>query len=208
MWIGKRIFDLLFSLIGLILLSPFFLFIAIWIKLDSKGPVFFRQKRVGLYEKPFFIHKFRTMNLDAEKKGLKITVGLDPRITKSGQLLRKYKLDEFPQLLDVLRGEMSIVGPRPEVPIYVEKYPLDKRKKIFQLRPGITDWASVKFKNENALLDKAADPEKTYIEEILPIKISYYEDYFNQSSLLIDMKIIFLTIREIFFKKNTMETIR
>ncbi len=203
MWIGKRAFDLFFSLVGLIILSPIFLAVALWIKLDSSGPVFFRQKRVGLNEKPFFIHKFRTMSMDAELRGLKITVGQDPRITKSGQLLRKYKLDEFPQLIDVLIGKMSIVGPRPEVPQYVEKYPKEKRDKIFQLRPGITDWASVKFKDENTILSHASDPERAYVEEILPIKISYYENYFHQASLLVDLKIIFLTFSEIFFKRTT-----
>jgi lipopolysaccharide/colanic/teichoic acid biosynthesis glycosyltransferase len=203
MWLGKRVFDLFFSLIGLILLSPIFLLIALWIKLDSKGPVFFRQKRVGLYEKPFFIYKFRTMSLDAEQKGLKITVGLDPRITKPGLVLRKYKLDEFPQLIDVILGEMSIVGPRPEVPQYVEKYPKELRAKIFKLRPGITDWASVKFKDENAILSQSSDPERTYIEEILPIKLTYYESYFHQASLAVDMRIIYLTFSEIFFKRST-----
>lgn len=202
MWLGKRAFDLFFSFIGLLILSPFFLLIALWIKFDSKGPVFFRQKRVGLNEKPFFIHKFRTMSLDAENKGLKLTVGLDPRITKSGHILRKYKIDEFPQLIDVLLGYMSIVGPRPEVPHYVEKYPKEKRETIFKMRPGITDWASVKFKDENAILSKSSDPERAYIEEILPIKLTYYVSYFHQASLAVDMRIIFLTFSEIFFKRT------
>jgi lipopolysaccharide/colanic/teichoic acid biosynthesis glycosyltransferase len=203
MWLGKRIFDLFFSLIGLLILSPLFLLIALWIKFDSQGPVFFRQKRVGRSEEPFFIHKFRTMSLDAEKKGLKLTVGADPRITKSGHFLRKYKIDEFPQLIDVFLGDMSIVGPRPEVPQYVEKYPKDLRYKIFKMRPGITDWASVKFKDENTILSKSNDPERTYIEEILPIKLSYYESYFHQASLVIDMRIIYLTFSEIFFKRTS-----
>ncbi|MDD4975347.1 MAG: sugar transferase [Bacteriovorax sp.] len=202
MWIGKRIFDIIFSLIGLIILSPLFLLIALWIKLDSKGPIFFRQNRVGRSELPFFIHKFRTMSLDAEKKGLQITVGMDSRITNSGHILRKYKIDEFPQLIDVLLGNMSIVGPRPEVPRYVEKYPAPQRLKIFKMRPGITDWASVKFKDENAILAKSTDPERTYVEEILPIKLSYYESYFDQSSLTVDLKIIYLTVGEIFFKRT------
>jgi lipopolysaccharide/colanic/teichoic acid biosynthesis glycosyltransferase len=201
MWVGKRLFDILFSIIGLILLSPVFLFIACLIKTDSPGPVFFRQKRVGLNEEPFFIHKFRTMSNEAEKKGLKITVGADPRITRTGHMLRKYKLDEFPQLIDVLIGKMSIVGPRPEVPVYVEKYPADLRKKIFTMKPGITDWASVKFKNENEILSRSNDPEKAYIEEVLPIKLSYYENYFNKASLKTDLEIIFLTVFEIFFKR-------
>lgn len=200
MWVGKRVFDILFSVLGLIILSPVFLVISVWIKLDSPGPVFFRQRRVGRGERDFFIHKFRTMHVDAEKRGLKITVGKDPRITNCGHVLRKFKIDEFPQLIDVLVGTMSIVGPRPEVPQYVAKYPEDKRNKLFQLRPGITDWASVKFKNENDLLSRSSDPEKTYIEEILPIKISYYEKYFEESSLFVDLEIIFLTLKEIFIK--------
>lgn len=168
--------------------------------MDSEGPIFFRQKRVGLNQEDFFIHKFRTMYVDAEKRGLKITVGQDPRITKSGHILRKFKLDEFPQLIDVLIGKMSIVGPRPEVPQYVAKYPEAKRSKLFTMRPGITDWASVMFKNENEILEKSQDPEKTYINEILPIKISYYEKYQDQASLFTDVKIILLTLKEIFIR--------
>jgi len=200
MWLGKRFFDVFFSLLGLIVLSPVFLVISIWIKLDSEGPVFFRQRRVGRNQKNFFIHKFRTMYVDAEKRGLKITVGRDTRITKCGHVLRKFKLDEFPQLIDVLIGEMSIVGPRPEVPQYVAKYPEEKRNKLFLMKPGITDWASVMFKNENELLEKSQDPEKTYISEILPIKISYYEKYQDQASLFTDVRIILLTLKEIFIK--------
>lgn len=198
MWLGKRAFDIVFSLIGLIFLAPIFLFIAVWIKLDSPGPVFFRQKRVGLNQKDFFIHKFRTMYTDAEKRGLQITVGVDPRITKVGHFLRKYKIDEFPQFIDVFLGDMSVVGPRPEVPKYVAKYPEEKRNKLFTMRPGITDWASVKFKDENQILGHAADPEKAYVEEILPIKISYYEKYFEEASITTDLKIILLTLKEVF----------
>lgn len=198
MWIGKRIFDFIFALIGLILLAPLFFIVAISIKLDSPGPVFFRQKRVGLHQKDFFIHKFRTMYVDAEKRGLQITVGSDPRITPVGHVLRKYKMDEFPQFIDVLVGNMSMVGPRPEVPKYVAQYPEEKRNKLFTMRPGITDWASVKFKNENDILGKAADPEKAYVEEILPVKISYYEKYLSEASLATDLRIIFLTLKEIF----------
>lgn len=201
MWLGKRLFDILFSVIGLIVLSPLFLVIAVWIKIDDgAGPVFFRQRRVGLNQKDFFIHKFRTMYVDAEKRGLKITVGKDPRITKSGHFLRKFKIDEFPQLIDVLIGNMSIVGPRPEVPQYVAKYPEEKRNRLFTMRPGITDWASVKFKNENEILSQSTDPEKTYIEEILPIKISYYEKYFQEASFFTDVRIILLTLKEVFIR--------
>jgi len=201
MWLGKRLFDLFFASLGLIVLSPVFLLIAVWIKLDdSAGPVFFRQRRVGLNQKDFFIHKFRTMYVDAEKRGLKITVGKDPRITKSGHFLRKFKIDEFPQLIDVVLGKMSIVGPRPEVPQYVAKYPEDKRNKLFTMRPGITDWASVMFKNENEILEKSQDPEQTYINEILPVKIGYYERYHDQASFMTDVKIILLTLKEIFIR--------
>ncbi len=201
MWIGKRLFDILFATLGLIVLSPGFLVIAIWIKTDDPaGPVFFRQRRVGLNQKDFFIHKFRTMYVDAEKRGLKITVGKDPRITKSGHFLRKFKVDEFPQLIDVLIGKMSIVGPRPEVPQYVAKYPEEKRNRLFTMRPGITDWASVKFKDENEILSNSTDPEKTYIEEILPIKISYYEKYFQEASFITDVKIILFTLKEVFIR--------
>lgn len=200
MWLGKRVFDIFFSSLGLIVLSPFFLIIAFWIKLDSKGPIFFRQKRIGLSEKPFYIHKFRTMSVDAEKMGKSLTVGFDSRITKSGHMLRKYKIDEFAQLLDVLLGDMSLVGPRPEVPQYVEKYPFEQRAKIFKMRPGITDWASIKFKNENTILSKSNDPERAYVEEVLPIKLSYYESYYEEASFFVDLKIIYLTFFEIFFK--------
>ena len=201
MWLGKRLFDLFFAALGLIILSPFFIIIALLIKKDSQGPVFFRQKRVGRNEVPFYIHKFRTMRPLAEQQGLKITVGNDSRITKIGEFLRKLKLDELPQLIDVVQGTMSLVGPRPEVPEYVAKYPEEKRKAIFQLRPGITDLASIKFKDENTILAKAKDPEQAYINEILPIKIGYYMDYRSRSSLTLDLQIIFMTISEIFGKR-------
>lgn len=202
MWVGKRIFDFSLALVAFILLSPIFFVIAAWIKLEGHGPVFFRQKRIGLNGVPFFIHKFRTMYVDAEKRRLKITVGNDSQITPSGSILRKYKIDEFPQLIDVLLGKMSLVGPRPEVPEYVEKYPLELRKKIFKMRPGITDWASIKFKDENLILGESVDPEKTYIEEILPIKLFYYENYFKTASLPEDLKIIFYTFLEVFGKRS------
>ncbi len=203
MWLGKRLFDIFFSLLGLIFLSPFFIFIAIMIKLDDGGPIFFRQQRVGRFEKLFFIHKFRTMSLDADKHGLQITIENDPRITKIGHLLRKFKLDEFPQLIDVFLGTMSLVGPRPEVPKYVEKYSIASRQKVFQMRPGITDWASIKYKNESAILGESTDPERTYIEEVLPIKISYYEKYFFNASLFEDLKIIYATFVKIFYRPSS-----
>lgn len=197
MWLGKRLFDLFFSLIGLLILSPFFIFFAIWIKIDSEGPIFFRQERVGIYEKKFFIHKFRTMYTDAEKRGLQITVGVDPRITKVGHFIRRYKIDELPQLIDVFLGDMSLVGPRPEVPRYVEKYDPEVRKKIFQVKPGITDWASIEYKDENNILSKATNPELAYINEVLPHKLSFSLKYIDKASCIEDLKIILTTIKEI-----------
>ena len=205
MWLGKRAFDFFFALFALMLLSPLLIVISILIKLESSGPVFFRQERVGLGQKIFRIHKFRSMIQNAENFGLGLTVGNDSRVTRSGSFLRKYKLDELPQFLDVLYGYMSVVGPRPELPRYVEKYPLEKRGKIFLLKPGMTDLASLRFKDENKILDLSTDPEKTYIQEILPIKISYYEEYVKSSGFLLDIKIIFSTISEIFFRRNSHE---
>ena len=173
MWLGKRAFDFFFALFALLLLSPLLIIISILIKLESSGPIFFRQERVGLGQKIFRIHKFRSMIQNAENFGLGLTVGNDFRVTRCGSFLRKYKLDELPQFLDVLYGYMSVVGPRPELPRYVEKYPLEKREKIFLLKPGMTDLASLRFKDENKILDLSTDPEKTYIQEILPIKISF-----------------------------------
>lgn len=205
MWLGKRAFDFFFALFALMLLSPLLIVISILIKLESSGPVFFRQERVGLGQKIFRIHKFRSMIQNAENFGLGLTVGNDFRVTRCGSFLRKYKLDELPQFLDVLYGYMSVVGPRPELPRYVEKYPLEKRGKIFLLKPGMTDLASLRFKDENKILDLSTDPEKTYIQEILPIKISYYEEYVKSSGFLLDIKIIFSTISEIFFRRNSHE---
>lgn len=197
MWIGKRFFDLFFTTIGLIFLSPFFLFFSVWIKMDSDGPIFFRQERVGINEKKFFIHKFRTMYIDAEKRGLQITVGRDPRITNVGHFIRRYKIDELPQLIDVFVGDMSLVGPRPEVPRYVEKYDPQIRKEIFRVKPGITDWASIEYKDENTILSKATNPELAYISEVLPTKLSFSMKYINNASLIEDVKIILITIKEI-----------
>lgn len=195
---AKRLFDLLASLIGLFFLLPFLLLIVIWIRLDSPGPVFFRQERVGQYGKIFRIHKFRTMVVDAESLGKQLTVGRDPRITRSGHFLRKYKLDELPQLLDVISGDMSLVGPRPEVPGYVAHYPDDMREAVLSVRPGITDRASIEFRSENDILGKAEDPHKTYVETILPIKLRYHLDYVQNRSFWKDLKLIFETIGAIF----------
>lgn len=190
----KRLFDLLASCIGLLLLAPLLLLIAIAIKLDSPGPVFFRQKRVGQYGRLFRIHKFRSMTVDAPSKGLKITVGADVRITRVGSILRKYKLDELAQLIDVFNGSMSLVGPRPEVPFYVNFYPDETRQIVLSVKPGITDWASIEYKDENEILSKSDDPQLTYVHEILPIKLRYYVEYVENRSFFGDIKIICATL--------------
>jgi lipopolysaccharide/colanic/teichoic acid biosynthesis glycosyltransferase len=194
---AKRLFDWLASTGGLLVLAPFLVLLAVWIKLDSSGPVFFRQERVGLGGKLFRIHKFRTMVTDAERRGLQITVGADARVTRAGQWLRKYKLDELPQLLDVWLGHMSLVGPRPEVPRYVACYPADVRDVVLSVRPGITDRASIEFKDENEILGRANDPHLAYVNEVLPIKLGYYLEYVKTRSLLGDIELIFKTIRAI-----------
>lgn len=201
MWLGKRVFDICVSVLGLCLLSPILIVLAIWIKLDSQGPVFFRQVRVGLNGHEFQIHKFRTMKQDAERKGPQITIGHDSRVTRAGLFLRKYKLDELPQLIDVLLGHMSIVGPRPEVPKYVEMYPENIKWKALSVRPGITDQASIEFKDENSILGQSEDPEKDYVEKILPIKLKYHVEYAAHASFSRDLKLIFLTLKEIFISR-------
>lgn len=177
------------------MLLPLFVVIALWIKFDSSGPVFFRQERVGRFGRNFRIFKFRTMCLDAEARGRQITVGEDPRITRSGRLLRRYKLDELPQLLNVILGEMSLVGPRPEVPRYVALYPSEVRCKVLSVPPGITDYASIEYRDENAILGRATDPERTYIEEVLPVKLSHYERYVAERSLWVDLILILRTLK-------------
>jgi lipopolysaccharide/colanic/teichoic acid biosynthesis glycosyltransferase len=194
---AKRLFDLFWVTFGLLILSPIFVLIAVWIKLDSRGPIFFRQERVGQKGKIFKVLKFRTMVPDAEKLGLKITVGGDSRITRSGHLLRKYKLDELPQLFNVLLGEMSLVGPRPEVPEYVELYPADVREIVLSVKPGITDLASLEYKDENDLLKDVENPREVYIQNILPRKLDYYVRYVEQRSLWFDFNIILRTIAAI-----------
>ena len=195
--IAKRLFDLFFTIPGLILLSPLFAIIAAWIKFDSKGPVFFRQERVGRYGKLFRIFKFRTMCTDAEANGRQITVGADPRITRPGAFLRKYKLDELPQLLNVLAGEMSLVGPRPEVPRYVSLYSENVREQVLSVPPGITDYASIEYKDENDILGRAVDPDKAYIEVVMPTKLAYCLRYVAERSLWVDFKLIVQTIKSI-----------
>ncbi|MBO0961643.1 sugar transferase [Neobacillus sp. MM2021_6] len=192
----KRAFDIVMSFVGLILLSPFFLIIFLLIKLDSKGPVLFKQVRVGRFEKNFKILKFRTMVTDAESRGAQITVGRDSRITRVGHLLRKSKLDELPQLINVFKGDMSLVGPRPEVPKYTQYYN-KTQKRIFEIRPGITDYASIKYRDENEILAMSTEPEKTYIEEIMVDKLKLNLEYLQKRSLVTDIKIIFNTLYKI-----------
>ena len=192
---GKRLFDVLGATVGLLLLSPLLVGIALWIKLDSRGPVFFRQQRVGRFGAPFHIHKFRSMREDAPLAGPQITVGADPRITRAGQFLRRTKLDELPQLLDVLAGSMSLVGPRPEVPRYVAMYPPELRDKVLSVRPGITDPASIEYRDESALLARAADPERAYIEQVMPAKLRCAAEYVDHMSLANDVRLIGATLR-------------
>jgi lipopolysaccharide/colanic/teichoic acid biosynthesis glycosyltransferase len=191
----KRAFDLLFSALGLVVLSPVFAYVAWRIKRDSPGPLLFRQERVGRHGRVFRIHKFRTMTVQQADAGPQITVGLDGRITRIGHTLRRYKLDELPQLIDVLVGSMSFVGPRPEVPMYVAHYPEDIRRVVLSVRPGITDLASIEYRNENDLLGRADDPERTYIEEVIPAKLGYCVDYVKRQGFFFDLQIIFRTFR-------------
>jgi lipopolysaccharide/colanic/teichoic acid biosynthesis glycosyltransferase len=190
---AKRIFDLSLSLVSLLILLPFLALAAVLIKLESKGPVLYKQLRVGLNGKPFYIYKFRTMEIGAEQTGLPITSADDPRLTRVGKFLRRIKLDEMPQLFNVLKGEMSLVGPRPEVPKYVELYS-DEQKRALTVKPGMTDPATVCFRNEEELLAKADDKESFYINEIMPIKLKLYLQYIEKMSLLYDIKLIFLEI--------------
>jgi lipopolysaccharide/colanic/teichoic acid biosynthesis glycosyltransferase len=192
----KRLFDLFFSLIGLVLLSPLFFILALWIKLDSQGPVFFRQSRVGLHGKPFRIYKFRTMFSGAESQGRQITVGDDPRITASGRFLRKYKFDELPQLINVFLGDMSLVGPRPEVPRYVEMFKIAYGP-VLQVQPGITDYAAIEFRDEEEVLKKYDNPEEGYIKEVLPRKIEFYQRYLRERGFWTDLKLIFRTLQKL-----------
>ena len=198
----KRFFDIFFSGLGLIFLTPFFLLIAVWIKLDSKGPVFYRGTRVGLKGKPFRIYKFRSMVAEAEKNGVSSTSKNDERVTKVGVLIRKYKLDEFSQLINVFLGDMSIVGPRPEVKKFVDQYTTEE-KVILTIRPGITDFASIKFHNEGEIIESSgiADADEAYAKLIRPEKIRLQLKYYYNHSFYIDIKIIILTILKILKRK-------
>lgn len=194
----KRLVDILAASAGLVLLSPVFALIAVLIKLDSRGPVFFRQERIGQGFNPFSIYKFRSMVKDAPQRGGLLTAGEDPRITSIGRLLRKTKFDELPQLINVLVGEMSLVGPRPEVRRYVDLFQSDYEE-ILRMRPGITDLASVKYRDESSMLMNAADPEKEYITRVLPDKIALAKEYVRRSSLLFDASLILETFVKVFF---------
>ena len=192
----KRLFDIVASGFGLLLLSPLFLLVAIWIKLDSPGPVFYRQVRVGRYNRDFRIFKFRSMRVGADKGSLVTIGGRDPRVTRSGYFIRKFKIDELPQLINVFIGDMSLVGPRPEVRHYVD-YWTKEQLRVLDVRPGITDPASIKFRNENELLEKAEDPEKYYIEVIMQEKLRLYLEYVENHSFWYDIKLIFQTFAAI-----------
>ena len=197
----KKLFDFVFSIAGLVILSPLFLVISVWIKLDSKGSVFYKQVRVGKNNSDFKLYKFRTMRTDSDKSGLLTVGGRDPRITGAGYFLRKFKMDELPQLFNIAAGEMSFVGPRPEVRKYVDMYN-DEQRKVLSVLPGITDVASIKYRNENELLEKAEDPESYYIESIMPDKLKLNLDYIEQRSFTNDIKVIFKTLAAITGQKS------
>lgn len=191
-----RFFDILFSLLGILLLSPVFFILYISIRLESKGDGFYRQQRVGRYGKSFYVYKFRSMRMGADRQGLITVGGRDPRITHIGYFIRKYKLDELPQLFNVLKGDMSLVGPRPEVSKYVDLY-TDEQRKVLSVRPGITDYASIEYVDENRILGQAEDADKAYVEQIMPDKIRYNMKYIDNRSIKEYFKIIFLTFRSI-----------
>jgi lipopolysaccharide/colanic/teichoic acid biosynthesis glycosyltransferase len=188
-----RVLDIIFSFLGLIFFSPLFLIISLLVKFSSTGPVFYRQVRVGLNFKDFYLLKFRTMKINADKLGLLTVGGRDPRVTSIGYYLRKFKLDELPQLWNVLIGEMSLVGPRPEVRKYVEQYN-ESQKNVLSVKPGITDWASILYKDENVILEKSANPEFDYVNVIMPDKIKYNFIFINNYSITEYFKILFVTI--------------
>jgi lipopolysaccharide/colanic/teichoic acid biosynthesis glycosyltransferase len=193
----KRLFDILVSLLGLLVLSPVFLLVAFLIKLDSRGLVFFRQERIGKGFRPFHIYKFRTMVEHAPRLGGSITVGKDPRVTKTGAVLRRTKIDELPQLINVLAGDMSLVGPRPEVRKYVELF-RSEYEQILKVRPGITDLASLKYEDEAELLANSADPDQEYVTRVLPDKLRLARDYVNNSSFFFDVLLILRTLPKLF----------
>lgn len=193
---SKRAFDLVAALAGLALLLPLLLLIAAWITWDTPGPALYRQQRVGRGGRLFTILKFRTMHVWPDT-GAELTVGADPRITRAGILLRRYKLDELPQLVNVVVGDMSLVGPRPEVPRYVACYPEPLRRIVLSVAPGITDWASIHYKDENMVLARAGDPERAYIDTVVPAKLDYYVRYVRERTFWIDLQIIARTLAAI-----------
>ena len=195
----KRTFDVVASGLGLIVLSPLFVVLAIWIKADSKGPVFYRQVRVGRHNRDFRLYKFRSMRPDSDKKGLITVGGHDPRVTRSGYYIRKYKLDELPQLINVFLGDMSLVGPRPEVHKYVDMY-TPEQMRVLDVRPGITSLASIRYRNENDILAKASNPDRAYVTQVMPDKIAIDLEYVPKASLLTDIRLIFMTFKEIIVK--------
>lgn len=195
--LSKRIFDLLFAIPGIVLLLPFFCIIAFLVRMDSEGGVIFTQRRVGLNGRHFLILKFRTMVVNAESMGPKVTPSDDSRITGIGCFLRRYKLDELPQLFNVLKGEMSLVGPRPELPEYVDFYPQEAKEIILSVLPGMTDNAFIEFRREDQILMNSVDLVKDYREKILPIKLGYYERYANERSLWVDLNLIVRTFSTI-----------
>ena len=194
--LAKRLFDMLAAGLGLLILSPLLLSLAVIVKLTSRGPILFQQERMGRDFRPFYILKFRSMVPDAPEKGPAITAGRDPRITWIGHILRKTKLDELPQLINVFKGEMSLVGPRPEVRKYVEMF-RDDYAEVLRVRPGITDIASITFRNESEMLGRAANPEEEYVQHILPHKIALAKEYIARASLLFDISLIFRTLLKI-----------
>ena len=193
-----RFLDIFFSFVGLVSISPIFVIIGVLIKISSKGPIFYKQFRIGLNGSEFKVFKFRTMRLDADKLGLITVGGRDPRVTSIGYILRKLKLDELPQLINVLIGEMSFVGPRPEVKKYVDLYTAEQRV-VLSIRPGITDWASINYLDENVILGKSSNPEKDYIEIVMPDKLRYNTIYINKYGVIEYLKIIFITLWRIAF---------
>jgi lipopolysaccharide/colanic/teichoic acid biosynthesis glycosyltransferase len=197
---SKRLFDVVAAGLALLLLAPLLLALALWIRLDSPGPALFRQVRVGRHGVPFEILKFRTMCQQAQA-GRPLTVGCDARITRAGRFLRRSKLDELPQLVNVVLGSMSLVGPRPEVPRYVDRYPSEVRATVLSVSPGITDWAAILYKDENDILGRAADPERAYVESILPVKLAYYQRYVRERSFWLDLRIILRTLAALAWRR-------
>lgn len=189
----KRLFDIVCSFFGLVFLSPLFIFLSLWVGLSSRGGVFYKQRRVGLNGRDFTLYKFRSMAVGSDKKGLLTVGGKDSRVTKAGYFIRKYKLDELPQLFNVLKGDMSFVGPRPEVRKYVDMYS-EEQKRVLSVRPGITDIASMKYRNENDILAKAENPEQYYIDVIMPDKLALNLEYIDTRNFFRDIKLIFRTI--------------